>query len=392
MKKLLSIILSAFILCTAAGAFAACGGEEQTQAPQPRDVVLADFETWAPSFQLMRLINGFGKVTRNSDEQFVRSGEYSAKLQPLGYYAQTTSPYLYFPTYSLRFGRDETDFRSAESISASMYCAQPQGEVTVGLIVSIASVYSAERVQETTFALKQGWNDIRYEIDLNILNIAYDVTLIQGVSFAFENAGSRDLADAPVYYMDDVVLHRAAENRELTDLVELGKYEICDFERLYQQYVISPSVDNPDCMPDIAVVTGEDGVAPSSGSKMLKIVTYPGSTREGSWPRITIPEKIMQRVFSSLTEEEKARGSVAFDVYNASDTPKIFYPEFYSEGGKDWDAHSFTSNPGRWVTFSVPISELNQRTVEMSGFWKIAWAEYLGEAQTFYFDNFRIEV
>ena len=67
MKKLLSIILSAFILCTAAGAFAACGGEEQTQAPQPRDVVLADFETWAPSFQLMRLINGFGKVTRNSD-------------------------------------------------------------------------------------------------------------------------------------------------------------------------------------------------------------------------------------------------------------------------------------------------------------------------------------
>ena len=74
--------------------------------------------------------------------------------------------------------------------------------------------------------------------------------------------------------MDDVVLHRAAENRELTDLVELGKYEICDFERLYQQYVISPSVDNPDCMPDIAVVTVPDSEDYDEGLRKAEDLFY----------------------------------------------------------------------------------------------------------------------
>ena len=98
----------------------------------------------------------------------------------------------------------------------------------------------------------------------------------------------------------------------------------------------------------------------------------------------------MQKAFASLTEEEKASAKIQFDIYNAGDIPMIFYPEFYTAGGKDWQAFNVVAAEHRWVTFSLPLSKLNARTVESPGFLKIAWGEYVGGDQTFYFDNFRI--
>ena len=295
-----------------------------------------------------------------------------------------------FPTYPKRFERDKTDFSKVKKITAWIYSMQENASVEVGLVASIASVASAERVQQKSYELAPGWNQLVYDVDLNILNIAYDITLIQGISFAFQNVGSRDLEDAPVFYLDDVIIVEATEKVTLEDIVELKPYEICDFERLYQDYVVSPAVDNPLCMPDIERTGEENGIKPTSGGKMLKLVTHPGEKEQASWPRITIPEKIMQKAFGALTEEEKSVGKVQFDIYNASSYPKIFYPEFYSAGGKDWQAYNVVAEPGKWVTFSVPFSKLNSRIVEMPGYLKVAWGEYVGENQTFYLDNFRI--
>lgn len=394
MKKFAALI---FALCFTAGggvvAFSGCAAEEENLGGEGETVtVIADFETWGPSFQLMRLLNGFGKVSENTEADFVKNGSGSAKLQPLGFYSQPLQPYLYFPTYSRLFGRDKTDFSRVKRITAWIYSGEEDVKTEVGLIASIASVSSAERIQQTEYVLEKGWNYIVYDVDLNILNISYDVKNIQGIAFSFENAHSRDLEDAPVLYLDDVLLIEANEEIETDDVVDLAPYEICDFERLYQDYVIAPSVDNPLCIPDIARVSGENGVSPTSGSKMLKVVTRPGETAEASWPRFTIPEKIMQKAFASLTEEEKSRGKVQFDVYNAGDTPKLFYPEFYSAGGGNWQAFNVNAEPGKWVTFSLNLSALDKRTIDSPGYFKIAWAEYIGTEQTFYFDNFRIVI
>ena len=400
MKKLISAALFACILLSAVP-LSACvnkNDEHEVETPAGGDQVsvLADFETWNPSFSLCRILGGFGKVSENTDEKYVKTGKGSAKLQPLGYYNQPATPFVYFPTYSQKYGRDLTDFSKVKRVSAWLYCENETGRVDMGLISSIASVNSAERIQQKTFTLKQGWNELAYEPDLNVMNIAYDITMIQGVSFAFENVGSRDLADAPVYYLDDVVITQAAEPRELTDVVELNPYEICDFERLYQNYVVTPDADNPpQYSPDLSRVGAQEDtngaeILPTSGSKMLKAITHPGEKYQATWSRFTIPEKIMQKAFASLTEEEKASAKIQFDIYNAGDIPMIFYPEFYTAGGKDWQAFNVVAAEHRWVTFSLPLSKLNARTVESPGFLKIAWGEYVGGDQTFYFDNFRI--
>ena len=72
----------------------------------------------------------------------------------------------------------------------------------------------------------------------------------------------------------------------------------------------------------------------------------------------------MQKAFASLTEEEKVSAKIQFDIYNAGDIPMIFYPEFYTAGGKDWQAFNVVAAEHRWVTFSLPLSKLNARTVE----------------------------
>lgn len=398
MKKLVIVALLACILLSSAP-LSACGkADDKTDVKHAGDSVsvIADFESWNPSFSLCRILGGFGKVSENTDERYVKTGKGSAKLQPLGYYSQPTNPFLYFPTYSQKYGRDLTDFSVVKRVSAWLYCENESGFVEMGLISSIASVTSAERIQQKAFQLKHGWNELIYEPDLNVMNIAYDITMIQGVSFAFENAGSRDLADAPVYYLDDVTITRASEPRDVVDVAELAPYEICDFERLYQNYVVTPDADNaPQYSPDLSRVGEQEDtngalIIPSSGSKMLKVVTHPGEKYQASWARFTIPEKIMQKAFASLTEEEKASAKIQFDIYNASDIPMIFYPEFYTAGGKDWQAFNVVAAEHRWVTFSISLSKLNVRTVENPGFLKIAWGEYVGDDQTFYFDNFRI--
>lgn len=398
MKKSITAALLAGMMISAIP-LASCEKDEkpaETSSGGDQITVLADFESWNPSFSLCRILGGFGKVTENTDERYVKTGKASAKLQPLGYYATPSQPFLYFPTYSQAYGRDITDFSKVKRVSAWLYCEGETGKVEMGLISSIASVNSAERVQQKTFNLRHGWNELVYEPDLNVLNIAYDITMIQGVSFAFENAGSRDLADAPVFYLDDVEITEAAEPREITDVVELNPYEICDFERLYQNYVVAPDADNPpQYSPDLSRVGEQedtDGalITPSSGGKMLQVITHPGEKYQASWSRFTIPEKIMQKAFAALTEEEKSSAKIQFDVYNASDIPMIFYPEFYTAGGKDWQAFNVVAAEHRWVTFSLPLSKLNARTVETPGFLKIAWGEYVGGDQTFYFDNFRI--
>ena len=82
MKKLMALIcvLSASLSLFS---FACCGEEKKTEVKGDTETVIADFESWAPSFQLMRLINGFGKVTENNDAAYVKSGSSSAKLPHL---------------------------------------------------------------------------------------------------------------------------------------------------------------------------------------------------------------------------------------------------------------------------------------------------------------------
>ena len=83
MKKLINILL-ALILGLSTIAFGGCKTATQSGKKNDSEIILADFEQWAPDFQLISLHNKFGKITRNEDAKYVKSGKYSAKLHPVG--------------------------------------------------------------------------------------------------------------------------------------------------------------------------------------------------------------------------------------------------------------------------------------------------------------------
>lgn len=354
-------------------------------------IVLADFEQWAPDFQLMKVMEGFGKVSRNTDKKYVASGKASAKLQPLGYYTSNSSPYIYMPVISNLFDFDYRDFTQIEYITCSIYNAQ---ETEVNVYIGLIFSYDGKTKQPPSkYVLKPGANSIRHKVDAPLINLSYDITQCYGIYFGFDNARSRELKDAPVLYLDDVVLVKAKEPVVFMP-APLDENEICDFEKVYQENIITAMSNNSDLLPEFSVVnTLEYGIQASSGLRALRVVTKPSQVKGTTYPRIIIPAKIMNSIDYS---KYSATSRIAFDVYNNSSTSKIFYPEFYTlEGG--WGsagARNMTAAPKQWTTFSITLEELNtfkgiNYTRDM-GQMCIAWAEYVGEEQEFFFDNFRI--
>lgn len=83
MKKIIRIVLACVL---ALGCFAVtlgCG-KTDVQATQDGDVILADFENYAPDFTLCRISSSFGKVSVNTDKTYVKSGNRSARIDPVG--------------------------------------------------------------------------------------------------------------------------------------------------------------------------------------------------------------------------------------------------------------------------------------------------------------------
>lgn len=395
MKKI--FLIFAITLITALSLFSGCSTPSEGDKDLSDDIIIADFEKWAPDFQLIRIMNDFGAVNVNGDLTYVKNGKYSAKLQPLGSYSMGQIPYLYFPLQSSLFGFDYCDFSKAEKITASIYNAEEYDvNMLMGLITKIVNVDSVIREQGKYFVLEPGWNDIEYLIDLNILSMAYDIKDFQGIYFLFENAGSRDIEDAPVLYVDDIIIRQAKEPKAIENLIILDTNEIANFEKLYQAYIFS--VDSPKfkCIPELELVSASDyGIAATSGTRVLRMVTKAGDAAEETWPRITLAEKIMQASnLKNIDPDDYENTYFCFDVYNNTDKNMIFYPQFYSSGERNWQPFALTTIRGDWTTFRIKLSEINAASVTDPGILGLAWAEYpssfAGDLE-FFFDSFRLE-
>lgn len=79
------------------------------------EYVLANFDEWSPSFTLLKIGKGFGRVSQNSETQYTTEGK-SAKLQPIGDYATNARPSMYVPTSSAKYKYSYKDFSQMKSI------------------------------------------------------------------------------------------------------------------------------------------------------------------------------------------------------------------------------------------------------------------------------------
>ncbi len=395
MKKVLSLLTAVPLMLSA---FAFVGCKEKTEESGNKQVVLCDFERFEPDFQLMRLMNSFGAVNVNKDAQYVKSGETSAKLQPIGNYSTQTDPYAYIKTQSDRFKYDYTDFTWVNSVSMWIYNTQEtKQKMEVGLISIINNFNSVGKTACSTYELETGWNKVVVYPDYDKLSFTMDVTSVKGVYIGFKNAGVRDPEEGPVYYLDDVTLNMANEQIQIDTDYELDEGEVANFEYDYQAGMVSYTTPVDRIAPDVFVVdASSEGIGASDGAKILKVVAKKGK----GWPAVVIPQKIMEASgFAKIPENERANYVFRCDVYMASKLQ--LYTTIYSSTGtcEAKQIPNTATTTGKWMTMSIGFNNVistnekhNARIFEKPGKWSVSWGGFDDEEEkVFYLDNFRYE-
>ncbi len=441
MKKITSLILAS-ILSISTISLVGCNGGNNTDSQQPEEesnvISLANFEQWGPDFQLMRLFNNFGKVTRNSDKQYVFEGEYSAKLQPIGEYINKSAPTIYFTTTSDLFEFDYKDFTYYDEVVAHVYNATDETqEMTIGCVSAVGALrqISTAPGQKVTLLPNQ-WTRVDYWLDLDLLNLSADVTDICGVYFQFENAGVLDVEDGPTFYLDDIRLVKSYEQRTINDLMQLDENEICDFEKDYQKFVAQAELAGTESTTfSLKVVkTADYGIEATSGEKALLCIRHPAESAGAKYSRILFPQALMEKVgMDKVAPEDYKSTYFCFDVYNASKGDSMggktdtfsLSPWFTYDGGKglkapyrllkedkDYGAQygSFEKGEfdpltsavhyasyGEWTTYKISFYEIinggcSEAHVTTPGYFALLINSFVGEEdRLLFFDNFRLE-
>ena len=368
------------------------------ETPENNVITIANFEQWQPDFGLMRVMPSFGKVSKNDDANFVKSGVSSAKIQPLGGKSDVKLPLMYFPTVSTRFGYDYSDFSKVESVDMWMYNAESKEmRVTVGLLASILNAMEVETMRGETFTLAPGeWTRVRYYPAREVLSITGDLTEVPGIYLEFENQNARELKDAPTLYLDDVTVTKNPNLEEVGSIMTFKDGSVLDFESTWQKYAVYAKADSAKCKADVEVVkTADYGITGLQGDYALRVVTHKGDLFEGSYPAIVIPEKIMQACgMKDVAKDDYGKTSLEFDVYNDSDRVMRFFVEAGSKTTGGHYAMRCEVNARSKLHYKVSFFEAeehNAGSVSDPSTWKISWAEYTDrDDQVFYFDNFKI--
>ncbi len=419
MKKRICIGLSTVCLVLSIVIFSGCSKKEEakqqdmtTEKAQTvmvdgkqmdKQIVLMDFEEYVPDFQLAIVSKTFGKLSQNSDEKYVKSGKYSAKIQPMGGYSSNSLPSFYYPLQSDLVEFDYTDIRNWECVFMWLYNAQDEPkEVTISLVTEIYSSSNYVTAGSMKCYLKPGWNDVVYFPDTDMLNIVNDVQSIKGICFTFENAGVKKLEDAPVFYLDKVTLNLNAEYEECENILEFdrneenGIYEIIGFDKSFHAQGYDFYIENQETTPDAEIVeASQEGIEAREGSMVLKLTLHPGDNYMGTWNHLIISEKIVRESgFMNIPEEERSQYRLAFDMYSAN---RDFFvvPLFYVAGNsREFKPVSSVKLPKeQWVTGSFDFSIFDSDHIGDPGNLRLSWPEYpesWGDLVV-YFDNFRYE-
>ena len=430
-KKWLSLALTLTTLLS----FFGCDVKQQSSENAGETIIFRDFEDWGPDFQTLQLMLNFGKVSRNEEEEYVRSGKYSCKIQPLGTRETNNKPMMYWPTISTTFDYDVSDFKNLDYISFWAYNASEETEkVTVGMVTAIETVDVISTLSGDTFLLpSKEWTQVRYYVDFNAAAIASKVTPemisnVQGIYLQFENEQSHYLKDAPVLYMDDMKLCYKSSETEIKDAFVLDKNEICDFEKVYQWYTVTPNKaynGSELCIPEAKVVKASKyGIQTTSGRYALELTVKSGTdTTSTKQPNITFIKELLQRSdMTKVDPKDYDNTYFSFDVYNAQEEQFRFYVWFTAdvtatdENGTLINPYEFRSEydfyaaPKAWTTFKIPFSKINSASyikdgkhravydessyakLKTPGKLSLCWLENatVGGDRTFFVDNLRI--
>jgi hypothetical protein len=436
MKKHLQIICLLVVMIFSIVGLSACNSSNADKnKTTPNSVVFADFESWKPNFQLMRLLSYSGRCTHNTDLAFVHDGVGSAKFEPLGKYTNGAKATFYMPTSSKLFDFDYRDFSKVDYINMWVYNDSDEVKnLTVGLISDIVNIEEIKQLDGEAFQIQpKTWQEVMYVVDFEILNLLedvnpYSITAIEGIYFSFDNAQSRYYDGTTPIYIDNIEFYYKEEAMKLVDIknekgevveqvvkdiITLDENEVIDFEKIYQKYMIRSDISEstPACIPNLEVVSANDyGLIAPSGNNMLKLTMNFGEYTGSDWQvwsnltSIVLPKKLLDKSrIKSVAPEKYDKTYFSFEVYNDCDYEMKFYIYLWTENMQQRSSiQGFTIQPKTWLTYRVSLADIEASCAGMVsnlGVIKIRYGsaykddkgEFDKNQRVFFFDNFRVE-
>lgn len=358
------------------------------------------FEYFDRDIQLLRVYNDFGVLNDNTDQKYIRTGEHSLKINPVGSRVHSANPYFLISSTSLRFEEVAFgDFSNVDTVSFWFYNSEEE-DVNVGIAFAKGANFTSgadkrDHIYKSNsefFTLKNGWNYVEYNVEPAYLELqGVTITDVYGVTIEFDYVESHKLADSPTVYLDDVCLSYTdtPKSTEFTMNVKTGTTEegnpywsIADFEDPLEAYYF-PYLYGPEgALPVLKTVfAGDYGAITTRGTQALLIQKKHGGTNYG-WPRLTLHEKVMKAVFAAIGDDIKQNPDnyvFKLDVYNASNVINNAFTIQFTDATSD----GFSGGaPGTWSTYSTTLGRINGKAktdvpyTESQGLIVFAWDRY----------------
>ncbi|MCL2751189.1 MAG: hypothetical protein FWE62_00350 [Firmicutes bacterium] len=258
------------------------GGNGGTVVEDPNFVVINDFES-DRDVMLLGYQNSFGKVSVNTDKDYITSGGGSARFEIWG---EPSMGPTYYPTLNIYTdapysARPKTDFTDIDELHFDVFNASERDiEMSFGFFSETESPLNNRSYSpRTLLTLKQGqWTNFRQAFLREYYALNYDLTKVTQFVFVFNN---RKTAETPaVIYLDSFRAHKAEtaagtfnRARECTEnsLEILNFNDANDWQLSKVGFIFFRYQGNP--MPSVARAASGGKVYEGTGS--LKIVGKP---------------------------------------------------------------------------------------------------------------------
>lgn len=403
LKKCIALALSCFC---ALSVFAGCGDADKAETDNEyTEITYCDFESWQDGFEFLRMAQNFGRITVNTDVNYVKTGKQSARLDPLGFADYFYSkPEMSFPMTSSRFDFDYSDFEYVDSIEFSIYNPQEEDkEVFVNLVSAYSSSLSWTNLPKTTFVLKNGWNDCSLPIDEGLVTLfGGNIHGIAGLAFSFWNQESMNVTETTDYYfLDTIKIIKKQTKDDVTFSMNMEENEIAFFEKPWQ----SRMFDTENTLSWEIVKASDYGVTATEGSHVLRTLwkhQYDAGTYEytktGGYQYLLISKMLLENSgLSDLNVLDASKIYICFDFYNNSDSSVGFGVRFRAgdaDKGTIFYIGGATGSSKEWSTFECcadVLYEANQEFFKKPGALELTLHDD-GYDREIFFDNIRIEV
>jgi len=397
-KKVLRVITLVFVVVLSTASFASCSkkNEVNENAKVITTQVLNSFSSERDLYQVL-LLDGYGKMTLNKEQEYYSTGEGSAKL----WISNNNGASMVFKQRlkSKTYEYDYTDFKKVKSISTSIFnAAEEDVHIMFALEFSDGGKSSIKK-----YTLKNGWNELKYNVDREILSMQFDIEKTMYLTYTFANN------EKPyTVYVDQISL--GLTNSGISEVEQtIKENEICSFDSNYQMAVFSlyhydTSVmgnfldfgltANPDRIKSgmAFYVTIKSGMTENKNSYMLKLNPKYGELI--NWDSLTENDYISFWIYNDGLAD-----SIQFRIVNTKGKPLM---DTKSEKGYT-NKTNITLKANSWTEARINISDIKALADEKGYLeegdkigsiiesFDLLWGTFDGEPQkTFYFDEFKI--